>query len=113
MSPAALPDGYTARTATFGDAEAVAELIAACQRAVGDRSGMTVEELLDDWQEITLSEDAVAVEGPDERVASLVERLELPRRLREVGVPEADLEEIARDFGDDAEDALTILRAAY
>jgi maleylacetate reductase len=50
---------------------------------------------------------------PPQRVASLIERLELPSRLREVGVPEADLEEIARDFGDDAEDALTILRAAY
>jgi alcohol dehydrogenase class IV len=50
---------------------------------------------------------------PPQRVASLVERLELPSRLREVGVPEADLEEIARDFGDDAEDALAILRAAY
>jgi mycothiol synthase len=67
---AALPDGYSARTATFGDAEAVAGLIAACQRAVGDRSGMTVEELLDDWQEITLSEDAVAVQAPDGRVAA-------------------------------------------
>ena len=50
---------------------------------------------------------------PPERVASLVERLQLPRRLREVGVPEADLEEIARDFGDSEEEALAILRAAY
>ena len=70
MFPAALPDGYTARTATFGDAQAVAELIAAFQRAVGDRSGMTLEELLEDWQEITLSEDAVAVEAPDGRVVA-------------------------------------------
>jgi mycothiol synthase len=70
VSLAALPDGYTARTATLDDAEAVAELIAACQRAVGDRSGMTVEELLDDWQEITLSEDAVAVETPDGRIVA-------------------------------------------
>jgi len=50
---------------------------------------------------------------PPERVASLVERLGLPRRLREVGVPEADLEEIAWDFGDNHEDALAILGAAY
>jgi alcohol dehydrogenase class IV len=50
---------------------------------------------------------------PPERVASLVERLQLPRRLREVGVPEADLEEIARDFGDSEEEALAILRTAY
>ena len=70
MSPAALTDGYTARTATFSDAQAVAELIAACQRAVGDRSGMTLEELLEDWQEITLSENAVAVEAPDGRLVA-------------------------------------------
>ena len=50
---------------------------------------------------------------PPERVASLVERLGLPRRLSEVGVPEDDLGEIARDFDDHEEDALTILRAAY
>jgi alcohol dehydrogenase class IV len=50
---------------------------------------------------------------PAERVASLVERLRLPVRLREVGVPEEDLGDIARDFGDRREDALSILRAAY
>jgi maleylacetate reductase len=50
---------------------------------------------------------------PAERVASLVEGLRLPGRLREVGVPEEDLGDIARDFGDRREDALTILRAAY
>lgn len=50
---------------------------------------------------------------PAERVASLVQRLRLPGRLREVGVPEEDLGDIARDFGDRREDALSILRAAY
>jgi hypothetical protein len=30
-----------------------------------------------------------------------------------VGVPEEDLDYIARDFGDREEDALAILRAAY
>jgi hypothetical protein len=42
-----------------------------------------------------------------------VEELDLPRRLHDVGVPEEDLETIARDFGDHEEDALAILRAAY
>lgn len=50
---------------------------------------------------------------PAGRVASLVERLGLPDSLREVGIPEEDLESIAGDFGDRREDALAILRAAY
>ena len=48
---------------------------------------------------------------PPERVSSLVEELGLPGRLREVGVPEEDLEDIAREYGDG--DALAILEAAY
>jgi alcohol dehydrogenase class IV len=48
---------------------------------------------------------------PPERVSSLVEELGLPGRLREVGVPEEDLEDIAGEYGD--ADALTILEAAY
>jgi hypothetical protein len=39
--------------------------------------------------------------------------LDLPRRLRNVGVPEEALETIAREFGDREEDALAILRSAY
>ncbi len=54
---------YSARTPTVEDAESVAALIAACQLAVGDPSGMTVDELLSDWEDITLSEEAVAVEA--------------------------------------------------
>jgi maleylacetate reductase len=50
---------------------------------------------------------------PADRVAALVQELELPGRLRDVGVPEEDLEYIASDFGDREEDALAILRAAY
>ena len=50
---------------------------------------------------------------PAERVSGLVAGLDLPDRLRDVGVPEDDLEGIARDFGDRSEDALAILRAAY
>ena len=50
---------------------------------------------------------------PAGRVIGLVEALDLPRRLRDVGVPEEDLEAIAREFGDREEDALAILRDAY
>jgi maleylacetate reductase len=50
---------------------------------------------------------------PPERVASLVEDLGLPGRLREVGVPEEDLETIAGEYGERAEEAMGILKAAY
>lgn len=49
---------------------------------------------------------------PAERVAALVESLGLPNRLQDVGVPEEDLEGLAQEFGDRAEDALEILRRA-
>ena len=49
---------------------------------------------------------------PAERVASLVEKLELPSTLREVGVPEEDVDAIAEEFGDRAEDAREILYRA-
>jgi hypothetical protein len=54
--------------------------------------------------------EALAGEPP-ERVSSLVEELGLPGRLREVGVPEEDLEDIAGEYGDG--EALAILKAAY
>ncbi|MDQ4105844.1 MAG: iron-containing alcohol dehydrogenase [Actinomycetota bacterium] len=55
-----------------------------------------------------------ALDGdPAERVAALVEELALPNRLRYVGVPEKDLEEVAGEFGDRSEDALVILLKAY
>ena len=50
---------------------------------------------------------------PAERVAALVERLDLPNRLRDVGVPEAELDTIADEFGDQADDARDILHRAY
>ncbi len=49
---------------------------------------------------------------PAKRIAALVERLELPSTLHDVGVPEAEIEEIAQDFGDRADDAREILRRA-
>jgi len=50
---------------------------------------------------------------PAERVSSLVEELGLPGRLREVGVPEEDLEAIAKEYGERAGEAFAILGAAY
>ena len=50
---------------------------------------------------------------PAESVAALVARLGLPNRLRDFGVPEADLERIAAEYGDREENAREILRAAY
>ena len=50
---------------------------------------------------------------PAGRVSTLVRGLDLPSRLREVGVPEEDLEIIAAEFGDQGVDALAVLRSAY
>jgi maleylacetate reductase len=61
------------------------------------------------WSELS---EALGGE-PSERVTSLVEELGLPGRLREVGVPEEDLEAIAGEYGDGAGEALAILEAAY
>ena len=61
------------------------------------------------WQRLT-----EACEGsPPGRVSSLVEELGLPGSLREVGVPEEDLEAIGEEYGEEAEEALAILKAAY
>ena len=49
---------------------------------------------------------------PAERIASLVEGLGLPHRLRDVGVPEGDVDGIAEEFGDRAAEAREILRLA-
>ena len=65
-------------------------------------------------QEDRWSKLSEALDGePPEIVSSLVEDLGLPSRLREVGVPEEDLEAIAGEYGDGAGEALAILKAAY
>ena len=63
----------------------------------------------DRWQRL---EEALGGD-PGGRVSTLVRELDLPNRLRDVGVPEEDLNSIAREFGDHKEDALAILRDAY
>jgi alcohol dehydrogenase class IV len=50
---------------------------------------------------------------PPERVAALVEELGLPGSLRELGVPERDLESIAVEYGSREGEAREILKAAY
>ncbi len=52
-------------------------------------------------------------EDPAERIFALVGGLDLPSRLRHVGGPERDLEEIAEEFSGREGDALTILRDVY
>ena len=49
---------------------------------------------------------------PTERIAALVEELELPNRLGDVDVPEEDLDDIAEEFEDRADEAREILSRA-
>lgn len=64
-----LPDGYSARAPVPDDANAVARLIAACQLVDIGEAEMTTEELLDDWHDLELSEEAVVVLAPDDEPA--------------------------------------------
>lgn len=50
---------------------------------------------------------------PAERVASLVRDLELPGRLRDVGVPESEIEGVAAEYGEREFEARQILRRAW
>ena len=61
------------------------------------------------WRELS---EALGGE-PQERVASLVAALGLPCSLREVGVPEGDLDSLAGEYGPREGEARAILRAAY
>jgi mycothiol synthase len=63
------------RAPTVDDAEAVTEVIAACEFADSGRTEMTVEELMGDWQEIDPAEEAVVVTAPDGRVAAYADVL--------------------------------------
>src|ERR687893_2215199 len=86
-----VPHGYTSCVTLAPTLEVVCKLVS-CER----------------WEQLA---DALGGD-PAERVASLVERLELPSTLRDVGVPGEDVDAIAKEFGDRAEDAREILRHA-
>lgn len=65
----ALPEGFSARAPVRDDAGAVAELIAACILADGGEASTTTEELLDDWEDLDLSTEALLVFASDGRIA--------------------------------------------
>jgi maleylacetate reductase len=60
----------------------------------------------------TMLKDALGG-NPAERIAALVEELDLPSRLRDASVPETDLDAIAQEFEDQADDAREILDRAW
>ena len=60
-----IPDGYTARAPGPGDAPALANLISASQLSRLWRTGDDAEELLNDWQGLDPSVEAVIVGAPD------------------------------------------------
>ncbi|HET7270807.1 MAG TPA: GNAT family N-acetyltransferase [Rubrobacter sp.] len=60
-----LPEGFTTRAPAREDAEAVAALISACQIADTGETDMSLDELLDDWHTLDLSDEAVMVIAPD------------------------------------------------
>jgi mycothiol synthase len=65
-----LPQGYTTRAPAREDAEAVAALISACQISDTGETDMSLDELLDDWHTLDLTEEAVVVTAPDGRTAA-------------------------------------------
>jgi mycothiol synthase len=70
----ALPDGFTTRSLTFDDLDAVFRLIAACERAANGTSDIDPEDVRSDWSRpgFDLAADAVAVcEG--DRIAAAAE----------------------------------------
>jgi len=64
-----LPEGFFTRTSTFEDAEEVAALLSAGAFPGSGEEGMTPEEIRDDWEDIDLTEEAIAVISPDGRIA--------------------------------------------
>jgi len=64
-----LPEGFSARAPELGDAEEVAALISAGALTGSGEANMTAEEVLDDWEDIDLDEEAVAVISPGGRLA--------------------------------------------
>ncbi|MGI8911123.1 MAG: GNAT family N-acetyltransferase [Rubrobacteraceae bacterium] len=68
-----LPEGFSTRTPTLEDADEVAALISACIVVDGGEASTTTEEVLDDWEDTDLAEEAVAVTAPDGRIAGFAD----------------------------------------
>jgi mycothiol synthase len=72
-----LPEGFSHRPPTLDDAEAVADLLAACVRVDGGAESDSVEHVLDDWHGVDLGEEAVivfALDGSAAGYADVVNR---------------------------------------
>jgi GNAT superfamily N-acetyltransferase len=65
-----LPTGYDARPPRGEDAGVVAEVITASRAAFGDDEIATGEDVLDDWQGVDLTQEAIIVTAPDGRIVS-------------------------------------------
>ncbi|MFW6075148.1 MAG: hypothetical protein ACOC9Y_06095, partial [Chloroflexota bacterium] len=75
MSKMMLPVGYRARTATFDDAPAVARMVAAAELADIGQAEMTTRDLLDDWHEIDLANESVAILDPSDEIVAYADVL--------------------------------------
>ena len=64
-----LAEGYTTRSPSREDAEEIVALIVASERADTGASEMSLEELVDDWHDLDLAEEAVVVTAPDGSIA--------------------------------------------
>jgi mycothiol synthase len=73
MNNTTLPVGYEFRSARVEDAEAVASVLAAVERAETGKSDMTAEMVRSDWADVDLAEEAAVVEGPDGEIVASVD----------------------------------------
>ncbi len=70
-----MPEGYETRVPTHEDAGAVAALISACQLADTGETDASVEEIIDDWYDLNLAEEAVVVAAPDGTISGYADVL--------------------------------------
>jgi mycothiol synthase len=69
MTSATLPAGFTMRTPVESDAAAVTAALAASRSADGDREP-ELDEILTDWAEVDLNEEAVVICEPEGRIVA-------------------------------------------
>lgn len=70
-----LPADYWTRPATLDDAEAVAAILTACERAHGLGTSTSAATVLDDWQGVDLDEETLLIIAPDGSVAACADVL--------------------------------------